>query len=253
MQAHRRGFQKWKWGHNTPRHWVWSLNCSVFWHQSQTGVKEIQTVLRPPPRVMLVHCSWLLTRASILRLNNDISVIGNSENHWRRGRIDSISIYGDITHWCGVLTKEIRTLRRSARARVFVIITLQTFLHHLMSFSIYAKLITQLNAPYCTLVYSARYKSNLNVTSVSLCIMHVNMHACNMHVAAHENYIVRAHLCLTLAINLTLKGLQYCICVHVHHRGLTLCSTHPIATPCLSYKLFVVNANKQCMIHKTYI
>lgn len=57
MQAHRRGFQKWKWGHNTPRHWVWCLNCSVFWHQSQTGVKGIQTDLRPPPRVMLVHCS----------------------------------------------------------------------------------------------------------------------------------------------------------------------------------------------------
>lgn len=79
-------------------------------------LKGIQTVLRPPPRVMLVHCSWLLTRASILRLNDDISVIGNSDDHCRRGRNDSILIYGDITHWCGVLTKEKRTLRRSARA-----------------------------------------------------------------------------------------------------------------------------------------
>lgn len=36
--------------------------------------------------------------------------------------------------------------------------------------------------------------------------------------------------------------------------GVLTCAAHTqrIATPCLSYKLFVVNVNKQCMIHKTY-
>lgn len=133
MQAHRRGLQEGLAEMEMGTEHTQTLGLISKLVSESDWLKGIQTVLRPPPRVMLVHCSWLLTRASILRLNDDISVIGNSGDHCRRGRIDSILIYGDITHWCGVLTKELRTLRRSARA--FVIITLQTFLHHLMSFS----------------------------------------------------------------------------------------------------------------------
>jgi len=155
---HASSQENWKWGDNTPRHRVWSLNCSIFWHRS---LKGIQTVLRPPPRVMLVHCSCLLTRASVLRLNNGISVIGNSGDHCRRGRIESTLIYGDITHWWGVLTKEIRTLRRSERARLCH--------YHLADIPALSDVLQHLckthKAIKCTLQQlSARDKSNLNVT-----------------------------------------------------------------------------------------
>lgn len=121
-----------------------------------------------------------------------------------------------------------------------------------MSFSGSAKLIKQLNALCCTLAHNARHKPNLNVTSLLICVMHVIMHACNMYVAAaHGNYSYRA-----LASNFTLSGLQYCIYVHVPtlSPGSYLAQHTPreLQQPCVSYKLFEADVNKQCKINKAH-
>lgn len=98
-------------------------------------------------------------------------------------------------------------------------------------------------------VYSARDKSNLNVTSVFICIVHVIMHACNMDVLAHGNIWA-----WPLQEILHSPGCNLCACVHIITRVLP-CAAHTqrIATPCLSYKHFGVYVNKQCTMHKAYV
>lgn len=108
MQAHRRGLQKWKRGHNTPRNWIWCLNCPLFSHQ--TDPRGIQTILRPPPRVMLqpdaLTADTRFNFTSSPLVNKHINAIGNSDDRCGLRRIDSILIYSDINHWCGVFNKE---------------------------------------------------------------------------------------------------------------------------------------------------
>lgn len=151
MQAHRRGLQKWKRAHNTPRHWIWSLNCSLFSHQ--TDLSGIQTILRPPPRVMLqpdaLTADTRFNFTSSPLVNKDINVIGNSDDHCRLRGIDSILIYSDINHWCGVLTMGNKdTERERARAPLCH--------YHLADIPASSDVLQQLcktqkqlNAPYC--------------------------------------------------------------------------------------------------------
>lgn len=135
--------------------------------------------------------------------------------------------YSDINPQCGVLTKGKRTLRGSAHASLCH--------YHLADIPASSDVLQQL----CTTHKAIRgnmlntciqctTQVNLNITSVSIYIMHVIMHACNMYVAAHGNYGSRTALCLTLThvlYTLRVAKLHLCACAHPITRVLP-CAAH---------------------------